>query len=55
MVYIVFVSNHVYEEDFISTYKFFHDLDEAKKYKQSIDEEGDYFTVCEIYEANRIA
>jgi hypothetical protein len=55
MSYIVIVSNPVYEDDFASTYRFFHSLEEAQSYKKSVDDEGDWFTVVEIYEAKRIA
>lgn len=55
MSYIVTVTNPVYEDDFISTYRFFATLEEAQAYKKSVDDEGDWFTVCEIYEARRIA
>ena len=54
MVYIVTVTNPVYEDDFSSTFHFFHTLEEAKAFKKSVDDDGDWFTVCEIYEANRI-
>lgn len=55
MVYLVTVTNPVYEDDFCATYRFFHSLEEAQEYKRSIDAEGDWFTVVEIYEAKRIA
>jgi hypothetical protein len=55
MSYIVIVANGVYEEDFMPTYKFFETLEEAQAYKKSIDDEGDWFTYVEIYEAKRVA
>jgi hypothetical protein len=54
MSYIVIVTNPIYEDDFVSTYRFFATLEEAKAYKASIDADGDWFVVTEIYEANRI-
>lgn len=55
MGYLVIVTNPVYEDDFTSTIRFFFTLEEAKAYKKSIDDEGDYFTVVEIYETKHIA
>lgn len=55
MSYIVTVTNPVYEDDFVSSYRFFATLEEAKAYKASIDADGDWFVVVEIYEAKRIA
>lgn len=54
MTYIVVVNNPVYEDDFVPIYRFFPTLEEAKAYKKSIDDEGDYFTIVDIYEAKRI-
>lgn len=55
MSYIVTVTNPVYADDFAATFHFFATLEEARSFKKSIDDEGDWFTVCEIYEAKRIA
>lgn len=55
MKYIVTVTNPVYEDDFAATFHFFATLEEAQAYKASIDADGDWFTVVEIYEAKRIA
>ena len=55
MSYIVIVTNPVYEEDFSSTFHFFATLEEAQEFKKSIDADGDWFTVVEIYEAKRVA
>lgn len=55
MSYIVTVTNPVYADDFSATFHFFATLEEAQAYKKSIDDEGDWFTICEIYEAKRIA
>lgn len=55
MSYIATVTNPVYADDFSATFHFFATLEEAQTFKQSIDAEGDYFTICKIYEAKRIA
>lgn len=55
MTYIVSVTNPVYEDDFVPVFRFCSTLEEAKSFKQSVDAEGDYFTIVEIYEAKRIA
>ena len=54
MSYLVTVTNPVYEDDFAATFRFFETLEEAKAYKNEIDD-GDWFTVIEIYEVKRIA
>lgn len=55
MNYIVTVTNPVYEDDFTATFHIFATLEEAKTFKKSIDDEGDWFTIVEIYEAKCIA
>ena len=55
MSYIVTVNCPVYEDDFDAYYRFFSTLDEAQRYKKSVDEESDYFAIVEIYEVKRIA
>ena len=55
MNYLVTVNNPVYADDFAATFRFFETLEEAQAYKKSIDADGDWFVVVEIYEVKRIA
>lgn len=57
MGYLVTISCPVYEDDFDSTYRFFHTREEAMRYKAMVREEtdNDGFVIVEVYEVKRIA
>lgn len=54
MDYIVFVAPPNDEDDFEPYYRFFHTVEDAKRYKQTVCDKSDNYCSVQIYKAERI-